>query len=159
MFSVYICSMYQILLHLHSLFRWLVLISLVLSIYRAWKGYASKREFTRTDNSIRHWTATIAHIQLMLGFILYFKSPFTGAPLKHTLQSMELSFFSIIHISLMIIAIVLITIGSGLSKRRAGSDEKFRTMLIWFSIALFIILIAIPWPFSPFSHRPYFRSF
>ena len=156
-FSLYICSMYQILLHLHSLFRWLVLISLIFAIYRAWRGYRGRKLFTRKDNTIRHRTATIAHIQLMLGFTLYFKSPFTRAPLKMMLQNMELSFFSIIHISLMLIAIVLITIGSGLSKRRIADEEKFRTMLIWFSIALFIILIAIPWPFSPFSQRPYFR--
>lgn len=149
--------MYQILLHLHSIFRWLVLISLVVSIYRAWRGYTGNKPFTATDNSIRHWTATIAHIQLMLGFILYFKSPFTGAPMKDTLQSMDLSFFSIIHISLMIIAIVVLTIGSGLSKRKPFSKQKFRTMLILYSIALLIIFIAIPWPFSPFVHRPYFR--
>lgn len=149
--------MYQILLYLHSIFRWLVLISLVVSIYRAWRGYTGNKPFTGTDNSIRHWTATIAHIQLMLGFILYFKSPFTGAPMKDTLQSMDLSFFSIIHIALMIIAIVVLTIGSGLSKRKPFSKQKFRTMLIWYSIALLIIFIAIPWPFSPFVHRPYFR--
>jgi len=147
------------LLPLHSLFRWLVLLSLLFAIYRAWRGYRGRKLFTRADNSIRHWTATIAHIQLMLGFVLYFKSPFTGAPLKVMLQNMELSFFSIIHICLMIIAIVILTIGSGLSKRRIADEEKFRTMLVWFSIALLIILVAIPWPFSPFSHRPYFRPF
>lgn len=157
MFYIYICSMYQILLYLHSLFRWLVLLSLVYSIYRAWRGYALRRTFTGKDNSIRHWTATIAHIQLILGTVLYFKSPFTRAPLKHTLQSMDLSFFSIIHALLMITAIVLITIGSALSKRKPTDQEKFRTMLVWFTIALLIILLAIPWPFSPFAHRPYFR--
>jgi cbb3-type cytochrome oxidase subunit 3 len=30
-------------------------------------------------------------------------------------------------------------------------------MLVWFTIALIIIFIAIPWPFSPFANRPYFR--
>jgi hypothetical protein len=30
-------------------------------------------------------------------------------------------------------------------------------MLIWLSIALIIIFIAIPWPFSPFANRPYYR--
>ncbi|MRG48011.1 hypothetical protein GFS24_23020 [Chitinophaga sp. SYP-B3965] len=149
--------MYQILLYIHSLFRWLVLLSLIYSIYRAWRGYISHSAFTGTDNSIRHWTATIAHIQLTLGVVLYFKSPFTRASLKHTLQSMDLSFFSIIHLSMMVVAILLITIGSALSKRKTTDPEKFRTLLIWFSIALLIILLAIPWPFSPFTHRPYFR--
>lgn len=150
------------LLYLHSIFRWLVLLSLLFSIYRAWRGYIAQRVFTKTDNSIRHWTATIAHIQLILGSTLYFKSPFIKsfwADLKHNIEHIDLTFFGIIHFALMALAIILITIGSALSKRKPTDQEKFRTMLTWFSIALIIILVAIPWPFSPFAHRPYFRSF
>jgi len=35
--------------------------------------------------------------------------------------------------------------------------EKFKIMLLWYGIALIIILIAIPWPFSPLANRPYLR--
>jgi len=31
-------------------------------------------------------------------------------------------------------------------------------MLLFFVVALIIILIATPWPFSPFAGRPYFRK-
>ena len=62
-----------------------------------------------------------------------------------------------IHSSLMLTAIVLITIGSAKAKRKPTDQEKFKTMLVWFSIALLIIFIAIPWPFSPFANRPYYR--
>jgi hypothetical protein len=61
------------------------------------------------------------------------------------------------HILLMLVAIVLITIGSAKSKRQAKDPEKFKVMLTWFSIALLIIFLAIPWPFSPFGNRPYLR--
>jgi hypothetical protein len=44
------------------------------------------------------------------------------------------------------------------SKRKPGDREKFKTMAIWFSIALFIIFLSIPWPFSPFTSRPYLRN-
>jgi hypothetical protein len=68
-------------------------------------------------------------------------------------------FFRLVHISLMVIAVVIITIGSA-SARRMGKDKlKYKTMLLWFSIALLIILTAIPWPFSPLVQRPFFRSF
>lgn len=162
MFSIYICSMYQMLLYFHSIFRWLVLISLIFAIYRAWRGYRYQKPFTGTDNSIRHWTATISHIQLILGSTLYFKSPFIKgfwADLKHTIQQIDLAFFGIAHFALMALAIILITIGSALSKRKPSDQEKFHTMLIWFSIALLIIFVAIPWPFSPFANRPYLRHF
>ncbi|WP_240339611.1 hypothetical protein [Flavobacterium arcticum] len=67
--------MYQTLLFLHNFIRWLVLASLLFAIYRAYKGYVSKSVFSKADNAIRHWTATIAHIQLMIGMVLYFQSP------------------------------------------------------------------------------------
>jgi hypothetical protein len=30
-------------------------------------------------------------------------------------------------------------------------------MALWFTAALLLILVAIPWPFSPFAQRPYLR--
>lgn len=152
--------MYQILILLHSSFRWLVVISLLIALYIATTGYFQKRTFTKTDNAIRHWTATIAHIQLMVGMLLYFESPLTAYFQKNfstAKESPELVFFGAIHALFMLIAIVVITIGSALAKRRGSDEEKFRTMLVWYSIAFLIIFLAIPWPFSPFVNRPYFR--
>lgn len=152
--------MYQTLTFLHSTFRWLVLLSLFYSIFRAYKGYFSEKEFSKTDNFVRHWTATIAHIQLVLGITLYSQSPIIKYFWKNfdeAKESLDLLFFGMIHISLMLFSIVLITIGSSISKRKTTDKDKFKTLLIYFVNALIIILIAIPWPFSPFANRPYFR--
>jgi cytochrome bd-type quinol oxidase subunit 2 len=138
----------------------LVLLSLIYAIIRAYKGYISNREFSKTDDSIRHWTATIAHIQLVLGISLYSQSPIVSYFWKNfntAKESFDLLFFGLIHIFLMLISIVLITIGSALAKRKKTDKEKFKTMLLWFGLGLIIIFIAIPWPFSPLSNRPYFR--
>ena len=59
----------------------------------------------------------------------------------------------------MLAALILITIGSALAKRRQTDRDKFMTLLIWFSVGLTLIFLAIPWPFSPFANRPYFRLF
>lgn len=154
--------MYSLLLVLHSLTRWLVFAFLIYSIYRAWVGYTQKKAFSEADNAFRHWTATIAHIQLMIGMLLYTQSPvikhFWTGP-KTGLQNPDLTFYGLIHLILMLSAIVTLTIGSALAKRKSTDKEKHGTMLLWFSIALIIIFIAIPWPFSPLSARPYFRTF
>ncbi|WP_261387432.1 hypothetical protein [Chitinophaga pinensis] len=71
----------------------------------------------------------------------------------------EYTFFRYVHISLMILAIVLITIGSAKAKRIAGDQEKYKTILKWFLTALVILIIAIPWPFSPLAQRPLLRFF
>lgn len=127
MFLFYLCrvdknlKMYQTLTFLHSTFRWLVLLSLLYSIFRAYKGYFSNKEFTKTDNSIRHWTATIAHVQLVLGIILYSQSPiikYFWKNFNEAKESFDLLFFGIIHIFLMLFSIILITIASAVSKRK-----------------------------------------
>lgn len=154
--------MYSTLLSLHSWVRWVVLVFLVYSIYRAFMGYNQNKAFSKTDNAFRHWTATVAHIQLMIGIILYTQSPivkFFWTDTKTTWQNLDLTFYGVIHILLMLTAIVVLTIGSALAKRKPTDKVKFKTMLVWFSIVLIIIFIAIPWTFSPLSSRPNFRTF
>ncbi|AZA60050.1 hypothetical protein [Chryseobacterium indoltheticum] len=152
--------MFETLTFYHSTMRWLVLASLVYSIYRAYKGYFSNAPFSKTDNYVRHWTATIAHIQLIFGIVIYTQSPiikYFWNNFDEAITNLDLAFFGLLHIILMLTAIVMITVGSALSKRRTTDREKFKTILFWFSVSLIIILIAIPWPFSPFANRPYFR--
>lgn len=150
--------MYQTLLIIHSALRWLVVISLFYSIYIGWKGYTKKLTFTKFNNSLRHWTATIAHTQLLVGMILYTQSPMVKY-YNNSIGDMagEPVFFGLIHIALMLIAIIIITIGSAKAKRATTDNDKFKTMAIYFSIAFIVIFTAIPWPFSPLAHRPLIR--
>jgi len=152
--------MEMILLTLHSWLRWLVLISLFYALYRAYRGWLKGSEFSVFEDRIRHNTATIAHIQLIIGVWLYLISPITTFFLHHLADAVhvrEIRFFGIEHSSTMLIAILLITVGSALAKRKTADTEKFKTISIWFSIALLLILAAIPWEFSPLVSRPYLR--
>ena len=154
--------MYNILLTTHSLFRWLVLVSLLYAIYRNYKGWFYKRPFTKFDNSVRHVTATMAHIQLTLGFGLYLISPVINYFLNNynsAVKIRDIRFFGMEHSLMMIVAVVIITIGSAKAQRKSTEQEKFKTIAIWFSIGLFIILTSIPWGFFVLPSRPFFRSF
>jgi cytochrome bd-type quinol oxidase subunit 2 len=140
--------------------RWLVLVSLVYAVYRAYTGFKSNAPFTKTDDAVRHWTATIAHVQLLIGILVYTQSPIIKYFWRNSsaaIHQRDTTFFALIHVFLMIMAIVVLTIGSALAKRQDTDQHKFRTMLIWFSLALIIIFIAVPWPFSPLANRVYFR--
>ena len=89
-------------------------------------------------------------IQLLLGSVLYFKysgygiSAFNngvGAVMKNA----ELRKIAVEHVVLMLIALVLVHIGYSKVKKVMELDKLKRTSLIYFGIALVLILAGIPW--------------
>jgi uncharacterized membrane protein SirB2 len=154
--------MYSNILALHSLLRWLVLVSLVFALFRAFRGWSSAASFTRADEMARITAASTAQIQLFIGVWLYYISPLTTLFLHHyktTVHERPVRFFGMEHSTMMLTAIVFITFGAEIAKRKATDKQKFKSIAIWFSLALLTILINIPWPFSPMAVRPLFRPF
>lgn len=154
--------MYPTILTLHSLTRWLVLVALMFALYQAYRGWFSGKAFSSFDNSVRHWTATVLHIQLTLGLWLYFISPTVDYFLNNFNEAVhlrEIRFFGMEHSLMMLIAVVVATIGSAKAKRRGTDEAKFKTMALWYTAALVIILTSIPWEFSPLVNRPSVRWF
>jgi phosphoglycerol transferase MdoB-like AlkP superfamily enzyme len=152
--------MYNTILTLHSLCRWLVLATLLIAINRSYTGWLTSLAFTKQDNRLRHITATIAHIQLILGLWLYFISPVISYFLHHYKEAVhmrQIRFFGMEHSLMMLVAIIIITFGSSIAKRKNTHKARFKTIAIWYTVALVVILINIPWPFSPMVARPWLR--
>ncbi len=154
--------MYQTLLTVHSLVRWIALAMLLYMIIRAYSGWLSSAKFTGGDSSIRKWTITSLHLQLILGVVLYFTSPITTYFMSHfseTVGTRSIRFFGMEHAVMMLLAIIIATIGSARSKRQAEDRLKFKTLAIWLTVSLILILAGMPWPFSQAISRPWFRLF
>ncbi|MDX1910056.1 MAG: cytochrome B [Saprospiraceae bacterium] len=149
--------MYHLLLA-HAALRWLVFFALIWAIFRAAKGYINRTAFSKADRAAVSAASILSHIQLLVGFGLYFISP--TAQYFWSERSFAWSdalFFAIVHFVLMTIAIVLITIGSALAKRETDDRAIFRAILWYYGLGFLLILIAIPWPFSPLAQRPWLR--
>jgi len=154
--------MYAFILALHSLIRWFVLASLLFALYRAYAGWLGNKVYSKFDDRVRVITATIAHIQLTVGLWLYFISPIANYFISHFKEAVherQIRFFGMEHVTMMLIGITLITIASAKAKRKTTDQEKFKTMAIWLTIALLVILSSIPWSFSQLISRPLFRAF
>lgn len=154
--------MYSILLPLHSMIRWLVLICLLFTIYRAYRGWFKQAHFSKIDNILRTLTVNVVQIQFCIGIVLYFLSPIVKYFLHNFSEAVhfrEIRFFGMEHITMMVLAVAVITIGSGKVSKTADDLRKYKVMAIWFTIALLIILTSIPWSFSPLTSRPNFRPF
>ena len=154
--------MYTTILALHSLLRWLVVLSLLYAIFRSYAGWLGKKQFEKQDNMARVFAIIFSHIQLIIGLWLYFVSPLISYFLgnfKTAVHERQIRFFGMEHSIMMLLAVIVITIGGARAKRMPTDARKFKTMAIWFTIALVVILSSVPWPFSPMVARPYFRGF
>jgi hypothetical protein len=133
--------MYAGLLHAHSGLRWIVLILILLCIFNTVGALSGNKVMSAGDKKISLFALISTHLQAVLGLALYFMSPKVQFS-SNTMSNDLLRFFTMEHIVMMFIAIVLVTIGNRHAK--AGNAKK----VFWFFlIALIIILAAIPWPF------------
>ncbi|MEO9885283.1 MAG: cytochrome B [Balneola sp.] len=138
--------MYNILVHLHSVNRWIVLVLIILALVKSFSGWFGKREFTPSDKKTALFALIFTHVQMLLGLALYFISPLVSFA-DGALESAVYRFYTVEHFSMMIIAIVLITLGFSLSKRASESITKFKRVAVFYLIGLLIMLSSIPWPF------------
>lgn len=138
------------LLHTHSLLRWIMLILLIITIIRAYGGWKGNRPYQANDRKLALFTFIFAHLQLLIGFMLYFLSDIVQSALADMGSAMKdkvLRFWAVEHILTMVIAILLITIGYSMAKRAANDVQRYKSIFIYYLAGLILILISIPWPF------------
>lgn len=131
--------MYTGLTHAHSGWRWIVLILLLTAIFQAFFQSGKKTKLPL-------FAMIATHIQLVLGIILYFISPkvlFAAETMKVPLNR----FYTVEHTTLMLLAIVLITLGYGKWKRANTVENSAKKVATYYLIGLILILAGIPWPF------------
>ncbi len=151
--------MYDLLLTLHSLFRWVVVVAALFAVGRAWLGWLGRRAWARLDERLGLAFTVSMDVQLLLGALLYFVSPLVqGAfqDLGAAMGNQGLRFFTLEHFLLMLIAVALAHVGRAMSRRVEGDQDKHRRAAIFFGLAVILVLIAIPWPFLPYG-RPLLR--
>ena len=134
--------MYTTLLQTHSLLRYFVLIFLLVVIVNSFIGFSNKKAFGKVDNMLGLTLFSLTHTQLLIGILLYFLSPFvqfSGAAMKDS----TLRYWTVEHNLMMVIAITMITLARITAKKMSEATAKHKRMLIYNSIALVFILVAI----------------
>jgi hypothetical protein len=152
----------QIILALHNLVRWAILLFGLWTLINAFTGVLSKRVFTAGDNRSNLLFMISCDIQLLLGLVLYFAGPWFGLlknNAKEVMQDDTTRFFAVEHGFMMILAWILVHIGRSSVKKAITPEAKHKRMLIFFGLAIVLILAAMPWPFREAVARPWFRGF
>jgi hypothetical protein len=139
----------EVIKSIHSYWSYLVLIFLVLAVANAIMGLSSKKEFSNKDLRLGLFTLIFSHIQLLIGLALYFGNGYASRISGDTMKDGDLRFVIIEHPSIMILAIVLITVGWSKHKKKTDDKAKFKTFAIFYGIALLLVLTRIPWHLWP----------
>ena len=67
--------MYEAIQVLHSYWAYLVLLILIIAVVNAIVKTVGGKEYSANDFRISLFTLIVSHLQLLIGFILYFVSP------------------------------------------------------------------------------------
>jgi hypothetical protein len=132
--------MYGTFLLLHSAVRYIVLILIVVLIIKSLMGWMQKSEFTSGDNKVSLFTLIATHTQFLLGLILYFISPFVVFSGERDRMA---GYWTFEHTSMMLIAVVLITVGRSTMKKLPDGPSKHKRLFIFNLIAVIIVIAAI----------------
>lgn len=143
--------MYNGLLHLHSLLRWIILLLLIIAILRSIASI--HQPFSPGLRKTGLFLMIAADITLLVGLYQWaFGKTWGLISLKtrgfaEVMKDPVARFFAVEHIAGMLIAIILIHIGYSYSRKNVPDAVKHRRTILFYGLALLIILISIPWPF------------
>ena len=138
--------LYLILKHSHSTLRWLILAALLYGILQAFAAWKNRSSYTPKHRKFHLLGMTLAHIQLILGLLLYGLG--WGSRIDFSrMKDATTRFYTVEHSLLMLIAIVLVSIGYSRAKRAASDQAAWKDIWLFWGAGLLLMLIAIPWPF------------
>ena len=144
-------TVYAMVLMIHSLVRWVVVIAGFVAVIMAYAGWFGNRPWTSSTVRLNMLFTTFLDLNVLLGIFLYFiLSPITRGAFQNMGEAMKngtTRFFLAEHWVLMIVALILAHVGSSRAKKAADDKSKFKQAAIFFTIAMVLILAAIPWPF------------
>ncbi|MGE0160884.1 MAG: hypothetical protein AB7T31_15885 [Gemmatimonadales bacterium] len=113
--------------------------------YRGWLGGGAYAPGARLTGRA---FAGLLDLQVLLGLGLYASSPLVRAGLADLGAAMavkELRFFSVEHVTGMLIAVTLLHVGVARVRRAETDAAKLRQAAVWQTLAVASVLISLPW--------------
>jgi hypothetical protein len=139
--------MYDFLLSIHNIARWLVLLAAIYLLYRSLSGLRG-RSYGSADRQAGLMYTALMDTQLLLGILLMVLSPLVQSALANpgaAMQNDQTRFFLAEHWVLMLAAVVLAHVGSVRVRKAAEALLKQRQALIWYGLSIALMLLGIPW--------------
>ncbi len=144
-------DLYNILLHAHSIGRWILLLLLLIAIFNSL--VAGKRPFIKSDNRTGLILTIVADTMLLIGLALWYWGPkgyhsvLNAGGWSAAMHDPTARFWGVEHMSGMLLAIIFLHIGKAQARRPISDKAKHNRTMLFYFLALVIILATVPWPF------------
>jgi hypothetical protein len=153
--------MYDVLIVAHSWLRWVVLLLGVVAVARAAAGRFGRRPWTPADDAAGRWFVISIDLQALIGLLLYFFfSSFTMSAWRDMAGAMAdavIRFWAVEHVIGMLAATIFAHVARVRIRKAADPGRKHFWAALLFGLAIVLMLISIPWPFSSVD-RPMIRG-
>jgi hypothetical protein len=139
--------MHSALLLTHNALRWVILVAGVMAVVRAVQGLKGDIPYAPARRVGVLFMVSL-HVQLLTGLVLFVVSPLIHramADMKATMADAATRFFVAEHPTLMVIAIVVMTVGSIVAKNAPDDAARHRKLLVFSVVTLLLLLAGIPW--------------
>ena len=134
--------MYIGLLHLHSNLPFILLLLIGAVLVKSLIGWTQSSPFDKLSKKLVLFAMITAHIQWVVGAILYFVSPNVKS-LGQAMGDSLSRLYALEHPLMMTIALVLLTVARSKSKKSEDASNHRRTFIL-FAIATLCIVWSLP---------------
>lgn len=138
--------MYSLVKIVHTYWTFLTLIMIALVVLNAIHGKVYGKIFKVNDLRISLFGIIFSQIQLLIGLILYFISPWFekwSSMGMGVIKNEESRFYLVEYPITNVLAIILITIGWSLHKRQSDSSKKFIRIALFYGFGLVLLISMI----------------
>lgn len=132
---------------IHNIIGMIVLLFVLIALITFIVNSLRRKPVSKSAKIIALIALIVTHLQILIGFVLYFLSPlgvknFSGETMKHTVSR----FYAVEHPVGMILGAVLITIGyRALKNTKLSEKGKYTRGLIFYLLGFVITAYMIPW--------------
>ncbi len=142
-------TLYRWVLIAHSDWRWVVLLSGLLTLAHAYGGLSGERPLAAGGAKVARFFGIALDVQVLMGVSMYLLlSPLTTVALSATTTRLP-AFFTAYHPGIMFTAFLAVHISSVLVKRAHSNAAHYRRALIFYGITWLMLAAGVPWGLRP----------
>lgn len=128
----------------HQFLPFLLIFTLLLVVVKSFLVAYARKDVCLKKCKLQSITMILAHIQLILGIILFCRFAFNNHPWADIMGNAASRYTYVEHPFAMLLAVIFISVGKVKAKKIEDGIQSAKTTFIYFTIALVLILLRTP---------------